>query len=94
MTGRPPHRCLGYEGYRCPALITHGSRCKACRNHIYGAPWNTLSTYVRQYQTCDVCGTRQDLVVHHVLPTSTTAGLQVLCRACHNRRHAAREIVW
>lgn len=84
---RPQRRCLGYNQNHCPALITRGSRCRTCRTLMYGGTWTTRSRRARAAQPfCTWCHTRENLSLDHVRGGSLTAGTQVLCAGCQNRK--------
>lgn len=56
--------------------------------------WNIIrrSILERDNHQCQICGKREDLSVHHIIPLSaggdSTAGnLRVLCHPCHQKEH-------
>ncbi len=86
---RPPHRCLGYGGHHCPALVTNRSRCHTCRTLMYGGQWAERSRQARAaHPYCTWCGTTTHLTLDHVQAGSTQQGVQVLCVSCNNKKAA------
>lgn len=78
----------------CPALISHGSRCRACQERYRGSyDRNAWPRLVKARDGCCViCGSRRDLKAHHVVPLSRGGGHGLsngvtLCGDCHQREH-------
>lgn len=54
----------------------------------YDLEWKTLSRMMRKNGICHRCGTRERLIVHHIIPvkcggTRESKNLVVLCNGCH-----------
>lgn len=54
----------------------------------YDYRWQQLSKHLRDHGLCRRCGSRDNLIVHHIIPTKHGGerwgnNLAVLCRSCH-----------
>ncbi len=59
--------------------------------------WNIIrrSVLERDRHRCQICGSRENLSVHHIIPLSDggdsrSVNLQVLCHACHQHKHGRK----
>lgn len=66
----------------------------AVKKQFHGPSWQTRRKHHRQQEPkCQVCGTIEDLDVHHIVPimsggTNDEWNLMTLCVSCHNRAEA------
>jgi 5-methylcytosine-specific restriction endonuclease McrA len=59
--------------------------------------WNVIRRQILQRDgyRCQICGQREDLSVHHIIPLSeggdsTSGNLRVLCHTCHQKVHGKK----
>lgn len=70
-----------------------------------GAEWNKQKKRVfdRDKHVCQTCGTKEDLIVHHIIPfkefglarheeVNQLSNLITLCRGCHNKMHKSKRL--
>ena len=65
----------------------------------YDFEWHQISSRLRTDARCQRCGTKDGLVVHHIIPTKAGGtreprNLVVLCRGCHTTVEYAQKSVY
>ena len=80
----------------CGALGVWGKagRCPDHRQRYSRTDWQTVrrEALKRARWRCSACGSRNDLVVHHLGPTSRPTSVRVLCRRCHEKLHLGHDV--
>lgn len=79
----------------CPALISQGSRCRACQERYRGSydrnEW-PAAVKARDGYACVICGSRDRVVADHVVPlgrggSHSVDNGQTLCHRHHAAKH-------